>query len=108
MTEKEALTKWCPKARVAIMLETNGKIALSTTGNRLALSDAIQLKGATDKLNPESARCIGSACMAWRWDDVPNPEYERQSQSMLSYGGSRVPMTLKSETDGHCGLAGRP
>ena len=53
--------------------------------------------------------CIGAKCAGWRWDDVPNPEYVKQSQSGMSmWPGFCEPMTLKSRTDGHCGLAGRP
>lgn len=57
------------------------------------------------------AKCDGSACMAWRWDDVPNPEYDRQRHGFVGgmYPAPLAPsMTIKSETDGHCGLAGRP
>lgn len=52
--------------------------------------------------------CVGSACMAWRWDDVPNPEYERMSQSFMAFSGPRPPMSFKSKECGYCGLAGRP
>lgn len=65
MTEDEAKTKWCPFARVV-------DSARGTDG--------------------EGARCIGSACMAWRW--LTSPEV------VAAYPGSVA--------DGYCGLAGRP
>lgn len=52
--------------------------------------------------------CRGSACkMAWRWDNVPNPNY-RPFQVWPSDQLGTNPSYLKSTTDGHCGLAGRP
>lgn len=56
----------------------------------------------------DNGPCIGSACkMAWRWDDVPNPNY-RPIQVWPSDQLGTNPSYLKSTTDGHCGLAGRP
>lgn len=63
MTESEAKTKWCPFARIA---HVSGATANSRAHNDPDLSQD----------------CIGSACMAWRWN------HER--------GG------------GYCGLAGAP
>lgn len=89
MTEEEAKTKWCPHA------------VASHTDPRA---------GFRDDGRPKVHPCIGSACMAWRWNDVPNPEYDRQRHVFMGgYPPSTTPpMTVKSETEGHCGLAGRP
>ena len=66
MTEAEAKKKWCPMVRFERDLV-----------NR---SDPHVL----------SAKCIGSACMLWRWDIVPE-----------EIDGDK-------NWDGHCGLAGKP
>lgn len=63
VAEPTATHKWCPFARV---LYINGAF------NRLATGKS-----------PESAHCIGSECMAWRWFGAGEPE------------------------GGYCGLAGR-
>ncbi len=78
MTEEEAKTKWCPHKRVAIVSED---LSECTPAHNQVEFDA----------RPELGkyavhyRCIGSACMAWRWlDDEPGCEA------------------------GFCGLASRP
>lgn len=72
MTEEEAKTKWCPFVRL-------GETAIGSTYNRCG---------------PEaSLYCIGSACMAWRW----NERGLRVIGSIPPPGG-----------EGHCGLAGKP
>lgn len=43
-----------------------------------------------------TTNCIGSACMAWRWDH----DIYRESPY--------VPRYVPSETEGHCGLAEKP
>lgn len=76
MTEQEAKTKWCPFARVldwaveAPSMREPAQMMFAATNRYLAP-------------NNDMPTCIGSACMAFRWDD-----YE--------------------QTDGYCGLAGRP
>lgn len=91
MTEDEARTRWCPFARIA-----DGEPPV-----------------AVNRPEPygDVPKCLGSFCMAWRWDDIPNPEYDRQRH--VFQGGLypiplAPPMTVKSDTDGHCGLPGRP
>lgn len=75
MTEQEAKAKWCPFARVAF-------------GWNEALRDSEQAVAATvnrgDNLSAHTS-CIGSACMAWRWDE---------NEPLCEHG--------------HCGLAGKP
>ena len=73
MTEEEAKTKWCPFAR-AQTADTDAAPAVNRT-----------LRGGIDL----GCHCIGSACMAWRWDDDLLPKPNSLSQ-------------------GHCGLAGKP
>ncbi len=74
MTEDEAKMKWCPMTR-SISVDIEDK----DSGNRV--------HGAADPF--EHSRCIGSACMMWRWDiDLcrKGPEIDH----------------------GYCGLAGKP
>jgi len=70
VTEKEARGKWCPFAR-------------SSDGNRLG--------GFTSDF-PLNCLCIGSGCMAWRWEKV--------ADSLALDSGYHDSKTL-----GHCGLA---
>ena len=65
MTEDEAKTKWCPHVRF--------------TSNDERMYDNRPSR------HPDTACCIASDCMAWRW---VNPHSEAP--------------------DGYCGLAGRP
>jgi hypothetical protein len=67
MTEEEAKTKWCPQTLCA----------------RLIVSDHVE-----QPVEMGGARCIGSKCMAWRWERASNSSIKRK--------------------DGFCGLAGRP
>lgn len=69
MTEDEAKTKWCPFVRHA-----NGSNGAGV--NRINWDRTY-----------DYANCIGSACMAWRWDSIK---------------------PLQPSRDGHCGLAGDP
>jgi hypothetical protein len=46
----------------------------------------------------QGRRCIGSACMAWRWQITPMDALDKEA----SYPGSGL------KADGHCGLAGKP
>ena len=50
---------------------------------------------------PSGAACIGSACMAWRWDVTP--EFYEQ----MAYDPSSRIREAGGPT-GFCGLAGRP
>lgn len=47
--------------------------------------------------------CVGSKCMAWRWDILPNPDYKLTF--MAQYPPDPTPPMIPSMTDGHCGLA---
>ncbi len=76
MTEQEAKAKWCPAARID-----------STGSNRPNPGPAVDVQGGW-------APCIGSACMAWRWDVSPE-NANRQRGSIYEKPG------------GFCGLAGK-
>ena len=70
MTEDEAKTKTCHKTLAADIFNLNGSSVRS----------------------PKF--CIGSACMAWRWQEA----YPRQADDTFAN---------RSATQGFCGLAGK-
>lgn len=84
MNEEEALTKWCPFARISVTRWYGDPplVAATATTNRI--------KHTTNPEDLTLANCIGSACMAFRTEVVTTaiPDTE----------------TLKV----YCGLAGRP
>ena len=84
MTEEEARTKWCPFARVAI--EWQASIG---SANR----------GAADDEKPLT-RCIGSACMAWRFGQYFKAEEGHPARTVVQW--------TTDSTEGYCGLAGKP
>lgn len=93
MTEEEAKAKWCPFA-----------MAGSTTSGLGGFNRFIEpVKADSEKLT----RCIGSACMAWRWES--DADYEDRFiewEDSANIGGvQRGPEPIRI---GHCGLAGRP
>ena len=70
MTEKEALSRWCPMVRVAAMTdEASGVVP----GGQSVFN---RLQAGKDKMaTPTSAACLGSKCAMWRWtneDGRPN------------------------------------
>lgn len=73
MTEDEAKKKWCPFSRVYTGYETPvANRNLPTVGD------------------DETALCIGSECMTWRWED----KYSSVAGVICQVG--------------YCGLAGKP
>lgn len=75
MSEDEAKTKWCPFAHLE-------------SGNRALGGDY-----------RKSVLCIGSACMAWRWNYNPALRDEYRAKDN---------MTDDVLLSGFCGLAGKP
>ena len=92
LTEDDAKTKWSPFARVA-----------------LGWAEGVQAVGAAVNRSPDwhplatQSNCIGSACMAWRW----NMEWESATEE--GHGGDLVVRLKRRRGDpktGYCGLAG--
>ena len=95
-TEGEAKTRWCPFARAVYIGDSGIQQAPS---NRFATSKGCQS-------NPEEARCIGSACMAWRWGghrSKHDPRISDGAFSDIKPGESDRDLTAI----GYCGLAGK-
>jgi len=80
MTEEQAKTKWCPMVRGGLNVHT-------TWGS--------PREPGAEQRNPAAARCIGSDCMMWRW----NEKYKAN--------GTPDPDPVQGE-HGYCGLAGKP
>jgi hypothetical protein len=97
MTEEEAKTKWCPFARVSMAWQSS-----IGSANR----------GLTEDEKP-LANCIGSACMAWRWEG-----FLRQGSDRKPYLAVTEREAYEARSDvydnrnvarvGFCGLAGKP
>jgi hypothetical protein len=83
MTENEAKTKWCPFARTIALME--GKSC--GPANRITSVAPEPPSLAYDK-------CLGSQCMAWRWNHGPD---DPEPNKVRIY----IP-------DGYCGLADKP
>lgn len=78
MTEDEAKTKWCPFVR-----HSDGNAGVFNSGNRS--EDPINISHSGGQFG---CVCIGSECMAWRW----NVETE---------------IDIPKLPTGYCGLAGK-
>lgn len=108
MTEDEAKTKWCPFARVAA--SAPGK-PLTVPGGQ-SVFNRIETDVPEEVTRyPGAAKCIASACMAWRTrrvravietvyaDASPGPEWD---EGLLDREWERTDY----QQDGFCGLAG--
>jgi hypothetical protein len=85
-TEEEAKTKWCPFARLMLTVNEGDRPILGVGGvNRYGKDGVDQALGT----------CIGSQCMAWRWE-VPESEFEK----MMATRKSVMPASRR----GSCGL----
>lgn len=98
-TEAEAKECWCPFSRVNPLRERS-------SFNRYHEETA-------GKVGPDSANCIASRCMAWRWRRKPNPDWQPEPFPIMSPSPPRDPRTdppmyIADETRGYCGLATRP
>jgi hypothetical protein len=95
LTEKEAKKKWCPFARAVCHEEDGPKGAY----NRLRLDESVDVT-TEEMCSDTETRCIGSSCMAWRWEHATIEEV---------FPGEEGDIGRELETDtGYCGLAGPP
>lgn len=104
MTEEDAKTKWCPFSRVA--LGWSQDTARRGSGQELAatVNRGDNLSGHTE--------CIGSACMAWRWD-APVEVYGHDPRGLPGSDVGLDPAIVGTARrflprEGYCGLAGKP
>jgi hypothetical protein len=72
MVEEDAKKKWCPMVRF-----------------HKGLDGDIYCSRPVGVVDDDAAKCIGSDCMLWKWDE--EKEHFRQLREY-------------SETEGHCGL----
>lgn len=93
MTEEDAKTKWCPYSRLeAWPFPPDSPMATGYTAAEV-----------------NQGRCIGSACMAWRWvQRVKNQDDLDAQSNMMMYPVKRIRPILENTEQGHCGLAGKP
>lgn len=115
MTEQEAKTKWCPFARFKFASTSDGP-ACNREGGPSIGEDT----GGTNPWLLSGTRCIGSACMAWRWDKRC-VEHIRQATRPAGEGWAEAPTSMNlgefpeerawqkdMPATGFCGLAGKP
>lgn len=112
LLESIARTKWCPFARLVAEDNPQGDMRLGTPAgfNRGTMTPGQEI----------SARCIASACMAWRSQEItllqqesPGPEYrdggEKWQFKFKPSGLVEETLThVWSAPAGYCGLAGKP
>ena len=101
ITEDEAKTKWCPFARSIV----------STGGGANRGTDSAGRP-------PPNVNCIGSACMAWRWDGKRTGLYDKNHPDngpaapgqTIAYDPNDPERSewVRYEGRGHCGLVGKP
>ena len=97
MTEEDARQRWCPFVRVSGAGEG---LAAEWHNNRPTFGD-VEAKGFD--------LCIASACMAWRWSQKRNPDWNPSTAQMSwSHPADNPPAFIRDETQGGCGLAGAP
>lgn len=100
LAEEEAKTKWCPEARILPNAPGYG------AGNRFAEDPHPIFMAET--------RCIGSACMAWRWFGMKiaadGSIYTTTEAYRTACGIDPLPPKFKdvAVAVGYCGKAGKP
>lgn len=98
MDEQTAKTKWCPYKA----MHQATAIALMDANRR-----PVDLPHST---------CVGSECMMWRWGSetmyLPETSGVKQAESegwqVTQIFSGQLLMKRKSDTEGYCGLAGKP
>lgn len=127
MTEEEAKTKWCPFARSFYWAGTEVNGQAVSVNRYVSEGDEGDGKPHAIPTTPHAdCLCIGSACMAWRWEPDtkrgPGPLEEKKlppgSARELGRRAGFVWVPGKREDEGvtwglfprigFCGLAGKP
>lgn len=105
-TEDEAKTKWCPFARVQAAVALRGQASFHGAAfNRLAIEPALEID-----TNPINSRCIASECMAWRWAQKRNPDWQPDHSGQMwpsPHPDDGSPLYVTDHERGHCGLASK-
>ena len=101
MTEEEAEKYWCPFASSRMLVIPKGRDSFHLNTAMREGSD-----------HPDTA-CVASNCMAWRWKQIPNPNWTAPDMNGFTWPNRQNPLSvtpyaIDSTTDGYCGLAGRP
>lgn len=113
-TEDEAKTKRCPQSFPACAATSSGGLMVSTASP--FAHDYSNGAGTSYATPTAPSMCIGSACMAWRWETwaVYGPDgtfrnvidCEPPPDGSLLGGPDQQPFTYKRL--GYCGKAGHP
>ncbi len=97
MTEAEAKKKWCPysSSRIVVWQKSGGTI-----------ENAVYARPGASP----STLCIGSACMAWRWERASSdaPSAVRYPGDTGAAADAHGFWHRDGKPEGFCGLAGRP
>ncbi|GEM_PF-883408 len=94
MTEEEALTRWCPHARVSTLVT-------GTDYNETAVGGAACNRADSHSMY-EGANCIAGGCMAWRWGGpIQRPKEGGWNRSDGSFETETISV-------GYCGAFGKP
>ncbi len=93
-TEDEAKKKWCPHVQVSVSTGIDG-------------TEADDNRNSTTHDFDRQPVCIGSACMAWCWAKVINPEHQPHDGM---WPDKRAPnekeLYIDGRDKGFCGLSG--
>lgn len=97
MTEEEAKTKWCPHAQSFYWAGSEIKGQPVSVNRYVSEGDEVDGKPHAIPTTPHAdCLCIGSACMAWRWD------------ATTASRKRNLPGSVSTGDEGFCGLAGKP
>lgn len=100
MIESEAIKRWCPFARV--VEQCKAVAAHNRVQGESIPVDEVGL--------PNGSKCLGSACMAWRWSQKRNPDWKPDTSGWAGPGrhpADTPPLYVEDREHGYCGLAGR-
>lgn len=94
LTEEEAKTKRCQ--------ESFGDHSVSPYGYSFSVPEPMHSVGVSMVATTSPSMCIGSGCMAWRWERILNPD-------LVEGNTVRADVATWIDSDkGYCGKAGNP